>query len=148
MLQRSITPAFSKNTMSLVFQIFEIKSTMNLIIETHRQWQITRKDIAEFLETWTKYHLWYNSVIYFHLCLEVWQKNGVEIPPNNKIRVAETLDPLTKMSTKKWRSDKTCFLPRFQAFDYDHFCITLMPNIPRYAICLFLIKDLTFKGDI
>ena len=33
------------------------------------------------------------SVIYFHLCLDVWKKNGVKIPPDNKIRVAETLDP-------------------------------------------------------
>ena len=36
---------------------------------------------------------------------------------DNKIRVAETLDPLTKMSSllfrRKCRSDKMCFLPRF-----------------------------------
>ena len=46
--------------------------TVNLTMENHRQWRITRKDIAEFLESLTKYYLLYNSVIYFYLCLEVW----------------------------------------------------------------------------
>ena len=32
-----------------------------------------------------------------------------------------------------------CFLPRFLSFDCDHFRITLMFNIPSYAVCLFLI---------
>ena len=40
------------------------------------------------------------------------------------------------------------FIPRFLAFDDGHFCITLMPNIPSCAICLFLIKVLTLKVDI
>ena len=41
-----------------------------------------------------------------------------------------------------------CFIPRFETFLDGHFCITLMPNIPSYAICLFLIKVLTLKVDI
>ena len=45
-------------------------------------------------------------------------------------------------------SDKMCFIPRFLAFDYNHLCITLMPNIPSYAKCLFLIKGLTLMVDI
>ena len=39
------------------------------------------------------------------------------------------------------------FIPRFLAFNDGHFCITLMPNIPSCAICLFLIKVLTLKVD-
>ena len=70
---------------------------MYLTMENHRQCRITRKDIAEFLETETKYYLFYNSVIYFHLCLEVWNKNGVNIQTDNKIRVAEMIYPLTNM---------------------------------------------------
>ena len=44
-------------------------STVNSTMENHRQWRITRRDIAEFLETQTKYCLLYNLVIYFHICL-------------------------------------------------------------------------------
>ena len=50
---------------------FSVTNTMNSTMENHRQWRITRKDIAEFLELKTTYYLLYNSVIYFHLCLEV-----------------------------------------------------------------------------
>ena len=48
------------------------KYTVNSTMENHRQWRITREDIAEFLEILTKYYSLYNLVIYFHLCLEVW----------------------------------------------------------------------------
>ena len=77
--------------------IFQNVITVNSTMENHRQWRITRKYVAEFLKIYTKFYLLCNSVIYFHLCLEVWLKSGVKIPPDNKIRVAETLDPLTMM---------------------------------------------------
>ena len=40
--------------------------TVNSTMENHRQWRITRKYIAEILES--KYFLLYNSVVNFHLC--------------------------------------------------------------------------------
>ena len=62
----------------------ESGDTVNSTMESHRQWRITRKDISEFLET-------YFITQSFTLRME---SKFFKI---NKIRFAETLDPLTKI---------------------------------------------------
>ena len=52
-------------------------------------------------------------------------------------------DPLTKMPSLLFH------VVQIKSVSYhDHFCITVMPYIPSYSVCLILIKVLTLKVDI